>query len=86
MRVRIAEIKIQANKLKVKIMSEEKASKKEENPSSESSPEQLSPEILDMIKHPPRIDDAMRDLPVEERVTNPAMAPEMLDDRPGDLG
>ncbi|RUT05454.1 hypothetical protein DSM106972_034610 [Dulcicalothrix desertica PCC 7102] len=67
-------------------MSEDKASKKQENSSTESSSEQLRPELLDMIKHPPRIDDAMRDLPVEERVSNPAMAPEMLDDRPQDLG
>lgn len=67
-------------------MSEDKAYKKEENSSAESGSEQLRPELLDMIKHPPRIDDAMRDLPVEERVSNPAMAPEMLDDRPQDLG
>jgi hypothetical protein len=67
-------------------MSEEKTSKKVENSNLESSAEQLSSELLDMIKHPPRIDDAMRDLPVSERVSNPAMAPEMLDDRPQDLG
>ncbi len=46
----------------------------------ETSAEQLSPEVLDMIKHPPRIDDALRDLPVEERINNQALVPEMLDD------
>jgi hypothetical protein len=67
-------------------MNEEKVSKKAEKSNPESSAEELSPEVLDMIKHPPRIDDVMRDLPPEERITNPAVAPEMLDDRPRDLG
>lgn len=42
--------------------------------------EQLSPEVLDMIKHPPSIDDVMRNLPPEELRNNPALVPEMLDE------
>ncbi|MDF5727484.1 MAG: hypothetical protein PUP92_05460 [Rhizonema sp. PD38] len=55
------------------------------NPSEKINPEedasQLSPEILDKIKHPARIDDVMRELPPEELRSNPAVAPERLDDR-----
>ena len=45
---------------------------------------QLSPEILDKIKHPARIDDVMRDLPPEELRSNPAVAPERFDDPSGE--
>ena len=38
----------------------------------------LAPEVLDRIKHPPAIDDVMRELPPEELKGNPAVAPEML--------
>ncbi|MBD2773444.1 hypothetical protein [Iningainema tapete] len=48
------------------------------NPEADAS--QLSPEVLDMIKHPPSIDDVMRDLPPEEVRNNPAIVPEMLDE------
>ncbi|MBF2063979.1 MAG: hypothetical protein IGS39_06070 [Calothrix sp. C42_A2020_038] len=66
-------------------MSEEKLSKKV-GQDSETSVEQLSPEVLDMIKHPPKIDDTIRDLPPDERKTNPTVAPEILDNRPQDIG
>lgn len=71
---------IQAYKLKPKIMNTEKDSTPAEKSNPETNAEQLSPEVLDKIKHPPRIDDALRDLPVEERINNQALVPEMLDD------
>jgi hypothetical protein len=71
---------IQAYKFKSKIMNAEKDSTPAEKNNLETDTEQLSPEVLDMIKHPPRIDDALRDLPLEERINNPALVPEMLDD------
>jgi len=46
--------------------------------------EALDPEVLDRIKHPPAIDDAMRELSPEELLANPAMAPQMLQE-PSDL-
>ncbi len=39
----------------------------------------IAPEVLDRIKHPPAIDDAMRELSPQELLGNPAMAPQMLD-------
>ncbi|QLE55304.1 hypothetical protein [Nostoc sp. TCL26-01] len=41
---------------------------------------QLSPEVLDKIKHPAKMDDVIREQPPEERKTNPALVPEMLDE------
>ena len=41
-------------------------------------PATLDPELLDRIKHPPAIQDAMHNLTPEELVGNPAVAPEML--------
>jgi hypothetical protein len=61
-------------------MNAEKDSTQAEKNNPETKAQQLSPEVLDMIKHPPRIDDALRDLPVEERINNQALVPEMLDD------
>ncbi|AFZ29607.1 MULTISPECIES: hypothetical protein [Chroococcaceae] len=40
----------------------------------------LSPEVLDKIKHPPAIDDAMQQLSTEEVMNNPAMTPPTIDD------
>jgi hypothetical protein len=34
--------------------------------------EPIDPKILDRIKHPPAIDDVMRDLPPDELMGNPA--------------
>lgn len=48
------------------------------NPQSDES--QLSPEMLDKIKNPPRIDDVILDQSPEERRSNPALVPEMLDE------
>ncbi|MEH2459875.1 hypothetical protein [Nostoc sp.] len=48
------------------------------NPESDES--QLSPEVLDKIKHPAKIDDVIREQSVEERKTNPALVPEMIDE------
>ncbi len=41
---------------------------------------ELSPEVLDKIKHPARIDDVIREQSPEERKSNPALVPEMIDD------
>jgi hypothetical protein len=40
---------------------------------------QLSPEVLDMIKHPPKMDDVIRQQTPLERRGNPALVPEMLE-------
>ena len=40
----------------------------------------IAPEVLDRIKHPPAIDDAMRQLSPQELLSNPAMAPQMIDE------
>lgn len=40
----------------------------------------IAPEVLDKIKHPPAIDDAMRQLSPQELLSNPAMAPQMIDE------
>jgi len=39
----------------------------------------LSPEVLDMIKHPPKMDDVIRAQSPAERRGNPALVPEMLE-------
>lgn len=55
--------------------------------SSQEEPEheaELSPEVLDKIKHPPAIDDVMMELSPQELVSNPAMAPQMIEE-PSDL-
>ncbi|MEC4816204.1 MAG: hypothetical protein SAK29_23490 [Scytonema sp. PMC 1069.18] len=41
---------------------------------------QLSPEMRDRIKHPPKIDDVLRDLSPDEIRSNQAVVPEMLDE------
>jgi hypothetical protein len=41
-------------------------------PKQDSSP--LSPELLDKIKHPAKMDDVIREQSPEERRTNPALA------------
>ncbi|WP_341526920.1 hypothetical protein WKK05_31005 [Nostoc sp. UHCC 0302] len=48
------------------------------NPEGDAS--QLSPEVLDMIKHPPKMDDVIREQSPEERRGNNALVPEMLDE------
>ena len=46
----------------------------------ESDPQALDPEILDRIKHPPAIDDVLRELPPDELLGNPGVVPEMLNE------
>jgi hypothetical protein len=48
------------------------------NPEADAS--ELSPKVRDMIKHPPKMDDVLRDLSPDERRGNPALVPEMLDE------
>lgn len=48
------------------------------NPEGDAS--QLSPEVLDKIKHPAKMDDVIREQSAEERRSNPALVPEMLDE------
>ncbi|ABA24044.1 conserved hypothetical protein [Trichormus variabilis ATCC 29413] len=48
------------------------------NPEGDSS--QLSPEVLDMIKHPPKMDDVIREQSADEKRGNQALVPEMLDE------
>jgi hypothetical protein len=48
------------------------------NPEGDAS--ELSPEVLDMIKHPPKMDDVIREQSPEERRGNNALVPEMLDE------
>ncbi|NJM21456.1 MAG: hypothetical protein HC836_31325 [Richelia sp. RM2_1_2] len=61
-------------------MSEDKAKNQaEKNHPKEEAPE-LSPELLDKIKHPPSIDSTIRNQSPEELKHNPAVSPEMLDD------
>ncbi len=45
---------------------------------------ELKAEVLDRIKHPPSIADAMMELSPEERASNPAVVPQMYDES-GDL-
>ncbi|MGF1672946.1 MAG: hypothetical protein ACFCUV_04575 [Rivularia sp. (in: cyanobacteria)] len=61
-------------------MSEDKAKNQaEKNNPKEEAPE-LSPELLDKIKHPPSIYSTIRNQSPEELKNNPAVSPEMLDD------
>jgi len=48
------------------------------NPEEDAS--QLSPEVLDRIKHPPNMDDVLREQSPEERRGNPALTPEIPDE------
>jgi hypothetical protein len=48
------------------------------NPESDAS--KLSPEVLDKIKHPPNINDVIREQSPQEHRNNPALVPDMLDE------
>ncbi|WP_414621408.1 hypothetical protein [Calothrix sp. CCY 0018] len=62
-------------------MSEDKAKNQaDKNNPQEEAPE-LSPELLDRIKNPASIDSTIRNQSPEELKGNPAVSPEMLDDR-----
>ncbi len=51
---------------------------KNTNPEGDAS--QLSPEVLDRIKHPPKMEDVIREQSPEERRGNEALVPEMFDE------
>ena len=59
-------------------MSGETASNQEQT--NDEQTDAIAPEVLDRIKHPPAIDDAMRQLSPQELLSNPAMAPQMIDE------
>lgn len=59
-------------------MSGETASNQEQT--NDEQTDAIAPEVLDKIKHPPAIDDAMRQLSPQELLSNPAMAPQMIDE------
>lgn len=65
-------------------MNKETVPNQAEKMNPESDPNALDPEILDRIKHPPAIDDVMRELPPEELTGNQAIVPQMLNES-GDL-
>lgn len=59
-------------------MSGETASNQEQT--NDEQTDAIAPEVLDKIKHPPAIDDAMRQLSPQELLSNPVMAPQMIDE------
>lgn len=59
-------------------MNKETVPNQAEKTNPEGDPAALDPAVLDRIKHPPAIDDVMRELPPEELMGNPAVAPEMI--------
>ncbi|MBW4646132.1 MAG: hypothetical protein KME23_24590 [Goleter apudmare HA4340-LM2] len=61
-------------------MNQESVPSQGENINQEGDPSQLSPELLDKIKHPPKMDDVIREQSPEERRGNPALVPELLDE------
>ncbi|MBE9036982.1 hypothetical protein [aff. Roholtiella sp. LEGE 12411] len=60
-------------------MNKETVPSQAEKINSEGDASQLSPEVLDKIKHPPKMDDVIREQSPAERRSNPALVPEMLD-------
>jgi hypothetical protein len=66
-------------------MTQEKHINQAEKMNPEGDASQLSPEILDKIKHPPNIEDVLRELPPEELRGMPGVVPEMLDEPNGEM-
>ena len=62
-------------------MSEDKAKNQADKNKSEEEAPELSPELLDRIKNPAPIDNTILNQSPEELKGNPAVTPEMLDDR-----
>ncbi|WP_414562377.1 MULTISPECIES: hypothetical protein [unclassified Anabaena] len=60
-------------------MNKEKVPNQAEKAQPENEASQLSPEVRDMIKHPPKMDDVIREQSPAERRGNPALVPEMLE-------
>ncbi|MBA3923374.1 MAG: hypothetical protein H0X31_17445 [Nostocaceae cyanobacterium] len=52
----------------------------EKKTNSEDEKSLISPEVLDKIKHPPAMDQVLRDMPPLERRSDPSLVPEALDD------
>ncbi|MEB3215589.1 MAG: hypothetical protein VKN72_04905 [Nostocales cyanobacterium 94392] len=61
-------------------MSQDKPKNQAEKTNPQEEAPELSPELLDKIKHPPSIDSTIRNQSPEELKNNPAVSPEMLDD------
>lgn len=61
-------------------MNKETVPNQAEKSNPEGDPTQLSPEVLDKIKHPPKMDDVIRQQSPEERRGNQALVPPMLDE------
>lgn len=61
-------------------MNKETVPNQAEKSNPEDDPTQLSPEVLDKIKHPPKMDDVIRQQSPEERKGNQALVPQMLDE------
>jgi hypothetical protein len=59
-------------------MSAETGSNQEETKNEQA--DAIDPEVLDRIKHPPAIDDVMRELSPEELKGNQAVVPEMINE------
>lgn len=60
-------------------MSKKTVSNQAEKTNPEDDAPELSPEVLDKIKHPPKMDDVIREQSPEERRGNQALVPEMLE-------
>ncbi|WP_414544281.1 hypothetical protein [Nostoc sp. CCY0012] len=60
-------------------MNQKESSHQNEAQNSEGEASKLSPEVRDMIKHPPKMDDVIREQSPAERRGNPALVPEMLE-------
>lgn len=60
-------------------MSNETVHNQAKKPSPAAEVSELSPEVLDKVKHPPKMDDVVREQSPEERRGNQALVPEMLD-------
>jgi hypothetical protein len=61
-------------------MNKETVPSQAEKSNAEGDASQLSPEVLNKIKHPPKMDDVIREQSPEERRSNPALVPEMIDE------
>lgn len=61
-------------------MNKETVPSQAEKSNPEGEPSELSPEVLDKIKHPAKMDDVIREQSPEERKSNPALVPEIIDD------
>ena len=61
-------------------MSSETVPNQAEKMNPEGDPAALAPEVLDRIKHPPAIDDVMRELSPEELMGNQAVVPQMINE------